>query len=108
MFNHVNRFIGGLSPVQTPQGQIEFKGIKFAYPSRPDINIFQNLNLKLSPGRTVAVVGPSGSGKSTIAALLLRLYDPDGGQVILDDNNIKDLDPNWLRKNIGTVSQVSP
>lgn len=96
---------GGLSPVQTPQGQIEFKGIKFAYPSRPDINIFQNLNLKLSPGRTVAVVGPSGSGKSTIAALLLRLYDPDGGQVILDDNNIKDLDPNWLRKNIGTVSQ---
>ena len=54
----------------------------------------------------VAVVGPSGSGKSTLAALLLRLYDPGRGQVFLDGQDVKDLDPSWLRRHIGTVSQV--
>lgn len=50
-------------------------------------------------------MGRSGSGKSTIAALLLRLYDPQTGGVYLDNINIKDLNPNWLRNNIGAVSQ---
>lgn len=83
-----------------------FQNIDFNYPSRDDIQVLQNLDLEISPGCTVAVVGPSGSGKSTLAALLLRLYDPSKGYVFIDDQNVKDLDPTWIRKNIGTVSQV--
>ncbi|XP_049826142.1 ATP-binding cassette sub-family B member 10, mitochondrial isoform X2 [Aethina tumida] len=96
---------GGLIPMQPPEGHILFKDINFAYPSRNDVQIFKNLNLEITPGRTVAVVGPSGSGKSTLGALLLRLYDPSNGSVILDDSDIKKLDPCWIRRFIGTVSQ---
>jgi len=53
----------------------------------------------------MAVVGGSGSGKSTLASLLLRLYDPDKGQITIDGYNIKDLNPIWLRNHIGTVTQ---
>lgn len=91
-----------------PEGQISFKNINFSYPSRDNVNVLQDLNLEISPGRTVAVVGPSGSGKSTLAALLLRLYDPNNGVIYIDHLNIKKLDPTWIRKNIGTVSQVTP
>lgn len=98
---------GDSVPIGTPDGLIEFKDIAFAYPSRDDVNIFDNLQLEIPPGKMVAVVGPSGSGKSTLGSLLLRLYDPNQGEVLLDGQNIKDLDPCWLRRNIGTVSQVS-
>lgn len=97
---------GGVLPISPPLGHITFKNIKFSYPSRTDSSIFDNLDLEISPGRTVAVVGPSGAGKSTLAALLLRLYDPSQGNVYLDGQDVKELDPNWLRKHIGTVSQV--
>ncbi|XP_050307914.1 ATP-binding cassette sub-family B member 10, mitochondrial [Anthonomus grandis grandis] len=96
---------GGITPIQDPNGHIEYKNVKFSYPSRKDIEIFKNLELNISSGKMVAVVGPSGSGKSTLAALLLRLYDPQDGGVYLDGQNIKDLDPSWVRKHIGTVSQ---
>lgn len=97
--------LGGLVPLTPPNGHIEFKNIKFSYPARVDANIFDDLYLAIPPGRTVAVVGPSGSGKSTLAALLLRLYDPSDGQVFLDGQDVRYLDPEWLRKHIGTVSQ---
>ncbi|XP_060532272.1 ATP-binding cassette sub-family B member 10, mitochondrial isoform X1 [Cylas formicarius] len=96
---------GGFTPMSEPDGHIEYKNIKFSYPSREDIEILNNFDLNIVPGKMVAVVGPSGSGKSTLAALLLRLYDPDNGAIYLDGHNIKDLDPSWLRKHIGTVSQ---
>lgn len=89
-----------------PEGHISFKNIEFSYPSRSDIKIFNDLELDVTPGRTLAVVGPSGSGKSTLAALLLRLYDPNKGQVFLDGSDVRNLDPAWLRRHIGTVSQV--
>lgn len=101
-----NAISGGLIPLVPPKGRIMFKNIEFTYPSREDSLILQNLDLEISPGSTLAVVGPSGSGKSTLAALLLRLYDPNKGFIFIDDQNIKDLDPTWIRKNIGTVSQV--
>jgi ATP-binding cassette subfamily B protein len=63
------------------------------------------VTLALSPGEVVALVGSSGSGKSTIAALLARLYDPESGRVLLDGRDLKELDPNWLREQIGTVAQ---
>nr|CAH7720941.1 unnamed protein product [Callosobruchus chinensis] len=96
---------GGLVPVGTPEGKIEYNSIKFAYPSRDDVQVLKGLSLSILPGRTVAVVGPSGSGKSTLGALLLRLYDPDEGDILLDDHDVRQLDPAWLKKFIGTVSQ---
>nr|AVT42122.1 ABC transporter B [Lissorhoptrus oryzophilus] len=96
---------GGFTPITDPEGHIEYKGVKFCYPSRQDVEIFTDLELNIAPGKMVAVVGPSGSGKSTLAALLLRLYDPQDGSVYLDGHNVRDLDPGWLRKHIGTVSQ---
>lgn len=95
----------GSVPLSHPEGRIEFKDTKFSYPSREDVDIFNNLSLDIAPGQTVAVVGPSGSGKSTLAALLLRLYDPSEGAIYIDGQNIKDIDPSWLKKQIGTVSQ---
>ncbi|KAJ8920066.1 hypothetical protein NQ315_011720 [Exocentrus adspersus] len=95
----------GSVPLSHPEGRIEFKNIKFCYPSRPDVHIFNDLNLDIQPGQTVAVVGPSGSGKSTLAALLLRLYDPVDGAIYLDGQNIVDINPAWLKQQIGTVSQ---
>uniref|UniRef100_A0A0U9HVI2 ATP-binding cassette sub-family B member 10, mitochondrial n=1 Tax=Chrysomela populi TaxID=154003 RepID=A0A0U9HVI2_CHRPP len=96
---------GGVVPMNLPNGHVEFKDVKFSYPSRTDVEIFKNLILDIKPGQALAVVGPSGSGKSTLAALLLRLYDPVMGAVLLDNQDIKDLDPAWIKKHIGTVSQ---
>ncbi|KAF7282438.1 hypothetical protein GWI33_002668 [Rhynchophorus ferrugineus] len=103
--NPVIPMIGGITPLQSPVGHIQYKDIKFSYPSRQDIDIFKKLELDIAPGKMVAVVGPSGSGKSTLAALLLRLYDPSEGSLYLDGMNVRDIDPSWLRKHIGTVSQ---
>ncbi|KAI8541585.1 hypothetical protein RHMOL_Rhmol08G0073000 [Rhododendron molle] len=86
-------------------GEVEFKNVKFAYPSRPDTPIFQNLNLKIPSGLTVALVGGSGSGKSTVIALLQRFYDPMGGEICLDGVAIDKLQLKWLRSQMGLVSQ---
>lgn len=94
-------------PSFTPRGEISFENITFEYPSRPGSPVLENFNLKLEPGKSLAVVGGSGSGKTTIALLLLRLYDPNVGSVKIDGVDIKELDPVWLRKQIGTVSQVN-
>ncbi|KAJ0002206.1 hypothetical protein NQD34_002002 [Periophthalmus magnuspinnatus] len=87
------------------KGLLEFSNITFAYPTRKEAPIFQNLSLLVPGGSVMAVVGPSGSGKSTLVSLLLRLYDPDTGFITLDGHDIRDLNPYWLRSNIGTVSQ---
>lgn len=77
----------------------------FCFPTRPNAHIFRNINFTIEPNTVTAIVGRSGSGKSTVAALILRLYDPQAGGVYLDQVNIKDVNPNWLRNNIGAVSQ---
>lgn len=84
-------------------GELEFKHVKFRYPTRPDTIILKNLSLKIKPGMTVAFVGPSGSGKSTSVQLLQRFYDPVSGSVSLDGKNLKDLNVKWLRQQIGVV-----
>lgn len=87
------------------KGRLEFSDVTFAYPTRQEAPIFQNLSLLVPAGTVMAVVGPSGSGKSTLVSLLLRLYDPDSGLITIDGHDIRDLNPYWLRSNIGTVSQ---
>lgn len=79
--------------------------LKFTYPARKDVPILAGVNLDISPGKTLALVGASGSGKSTIIQLIERFYDCDEGEVILDGENIKNLNLIWYRQQIGLVSQ---
>uniref|UniRef100_A0A5F8GMA5 TAF5-like RNA polymerase II p300/CBP-associated factor-associated factor 65 kDa subunit 5L n=1 Tax=Monodelphis domestica TaxID=13616 RepID=A0A5F8GMA5_MONDO len=90
---------------ETFQGALEFKGVNFAYPARPEVKIFQDFSLSIPSGSITALVGPSGSGKSTVVTLLLRLYDPVSGTISIDGQDIRQLNPAWLRSKIGTVSQ---
>ncbi|WP_368670618.1 ABC transporter ATP-binding protein [Myxococcus sp. AM011] len=87
------------------KGHVEFRAVRFAYPTRSDVPVLQGLDLELRPGEVVAVVGPSGAGKSTLASLLSRFYDPQGGAVVLDGHPLTTLEPEWLRRNIGMVAQ---
>ncbi|XP_075780841.1 ATP-binding cassette sub-family B member 10, mitochondrial isoform X1 [Pelodiscus sinensis] len=87
------------------KGALEFKEIHFAYPTRPEISVFQDFSLSIPAGSVMAMVGPSGSGKSTIVSLLLRLYDPISGTITVDGFDIRQLNPVWFRTKIGTVSQ---
>lgn len=86
-------------------GEVEFKGVKFAYPSRPDSIILNKFCLTIPAGKTVALVGSSGSGKSTVISLLQRLYDPLEGEVVLDGIAINELRLKWLRSQMAVVSQ---
>ncbi len=95
----------GGDTLQNLKGDIDLENIQFSYPTRPDVEVFKNLNLSIEAGEVVALVGPSGSGKSTIAALIQRFYDPTKGKVSLDGRDLHELDPSWLRGQIGTVSQ---
>jgi ATP-binding cassette subfamily B protein len=96
---------GGGETLPKVDGRVEFDGVSFAYPVRPEVQVLDNVNLRLEPGRVVALVGPSGAGKSTIAAMLLRLYDPGEGSIRLDGRDLRSLDARWLRTQIGTVAQ---
>nr|DAD17830.1 TPA_asm: hypothetical protein HUJ06_019293 [Nelumbo nucifera] len=87
------------------QGSIELKHIEFSYPSRPDVIIFRNFNLRVRAGKSMALVGASGSGKSSVISLILRFYDPKSGKVMIDGKDIKKLKLKSLRKHIGLVQQ---
>ena len=95
---------GTLTPVAT-EGHVRFEDVAFTYPTRPDQQVLTTVDLRLAPGETVALVGPSGGGKSTIAALLSRFYDPSAGRITLDGHDLRDLDADWLRRQIGVVAQ---
>ncbi|CAA3013834.1 ABC transporter B family member 19 [Olea europaea subsp. europaea] len=86
-------------------GNIEFKNVTFSYPSRPDVIVLRDFSIFFPAGKTVAIVGGSGSGKSTVVSLIERFYDPNQGQILLDDVDIKTLQLRWLRDQIGLVNQ---
>lgn len=87
------------------RGDIEFRNVNFQYPARPHIAILDNLNLKISAGKSLAVVGQSGSGKSTVISLVMRFYDPTSGMVLIDGFDIKSYNLKSLRLCIGLVQQ---
>lgn len=96
---------GKMIPEHLLKGSIEFKNVSFAYPTRPEQVVLKNFNLKVPSGKIVAIVGASGSGKSTSVALLERFYNVIEGSITLDDHDIRDLDPSWLRQSMGLISQ---
>ena len=87
------------------EGTVELKNIKMIYPSRAEVVVMQDVNLKVPAGKTTALVGASGSGKSTIVGLVERFYDPVGGKVYLDGHEVSKLNLRWLRQQISLVSQ---
>ncbi|XP_010260045.1 PREDICTED: ABC transporter B family member 20 [Nelumbo nucifera] len=87
------------------QGNIEFRNVYFSYLSRPEIPILSGFYLTVPARKTVALVGRNGSGKSSIIPLMERFYDPTLGEVLLDGVNIKSLKLEWLRSQIGLVTQ---
>ena len=93
-------------PKSEVKGKIEFRNVKFFYPSDPDERpILKGLNLVFEPGKKVALVGESGCGKSTTVNLIERLYETVSGEVLIDDVDIKNYDLPYLRTMIGYVQQ---
>lgn len=90
---------------QLTRGHIEFHHVYFSYPARANTVILENLSFEILPQETVAIVGASGGGKSTIAQLLMRFYDVNDGEILIDGKNLKEFNTENLRKSIGLVSQ---
>ncbi|KAK3076291.1 multidrug-resistance transporter mdr2, partial [Coniosporium uncinatum] len=91
--------------VTSLRGPIEFKNVTFSYPTRPAVNIFQDLNFRIGSGTNVAIVAPSGAGKSTVASLLMRFYAPNTGIITIHGNDITTMNAKQLRRHIGYVGQ---
>ncbi|MBP3759081.1 MAG: ABC transporter ATP-binding protein [Firmicutes bacterium] len=84
-------------------GEVEFSHVDFSYDG--ERQILKDVNFRLDPGKSIAIVGPSGSGKSTIINLIPRLYDVNSGSVTFNGVDVRELDLEYLRKNVGIVSQ---
>ena len=88
--------------LDNPTGLVEFRNVSFSYDSEP---LIQDLNLRVEPGQTAAIVGPTGAGKTTLVNLIMRFYDVDEGAILLDGVNVNDLSREELRGHIGMVLQ---
>ncbi|PKS11251.1 hypothetical protein jhhlp_003012 [Lomentospora prolificans] len=94
-------------PLALPRGgEIKFENVTFGY--HPDRPILRNLNLTIPAGKKVAIVGPSGCGKSTLLKLLFRFYDVPSGRILIDDQDLREVTMESLRKSIGVVPQDTP
>jgi len=94
----------GTTPLERARGEIEYRDLNFAY-KEEDGPVLKNINLRIEPGQTVALVGRSGSGKTTLASLLPRFYEPTSGEIRLDGLPITDYRLNDLRRQIALVGQ---
>ncbi len=93
------------NPVQPceVEGAVEFKNVRFGY--NPEKPVMNNFSLKVEPGQQIAIVGPTGAGKTTIVKLLMRFYDVDSGEILIDDVNIQDMTREDLRSKFAMVLQ---
>ena len=87
------------------KGHIKFHNLNFAYPSRPNVQVLNNLNFEVQQGHYIALVGPSGAGKTTLASVLFGFYKIEDGQISIDGKNIEEYDLHFLRKQIAIVPQ---
>lgn len=87
------------------EGKIEFRNVSFKYYKTSTEKVLDNINLTINPRETVGIIGSTGCGKTTLVSMITRLYDPDSGEVLIDDVNVKDYSLFNLRENIATVLQ---
>ena len=88
-----------------PQGRLEFRGVTFRYPTRPDTAALDDVSFTVARGETVAIVGPSGAGKSTLFNLVLRFHDPASGSILIDGVPVNDADLAAMRGRLALVPQ---
>lgn len=89
--------------LENPQGAVEFRHVRFGY--NPDKVVIRDFSAVVKPGQKIAIVGPTGAGKTTIVKLLMRFYDVQGGQILLDGHDIRDFNRRELRDSFGIVLQ---
>ncbi|KAI3418881.1 hypothetical protein GPALN_007979 [Globodera pallida] len=87
------------------EGRIEFRKVRFNYPTRPNVPVLNDLSFTVEPGQVVALVGPSGSGKSSCIGLIEHFYEPDSGEVLLDGIPVRDYDHKFLHMKVALVGQ---
>jgi ATP-binding cassette subfamily B protein len=90
-------------PADAQEGSVEFRHVKFGY--KEDAILIEDMNIEVSPGQTIAIVGPTGAGKTTLINLLMRFYEISGGEIIIDGVNITDMKRSELRSKFGMVLQ---
>lgn len=99
---------GGIIPCRRAKGEIIFENVSFAYPAASAAStplVLRNVSFKVAAGTVCGLTGKSGGGKSTLIQLLERFYDPCSGRVLLDGEDIRSLNPSWLRRQVAVVSQ---
>jgi putative ABC transport system ATP-binding protein len=92
-------------PVKSARGDIVFQKVSFAYPTRPAVPIFNELDFTIKQGTNVAIVAPSGAGKSTVASLIMRFYTPADGHILIGGRDVTTMNAKQLRRKIGYVGQ---
>ncbi len=95
-----------VAPAQSAlRGAVEFRQVQFRYASRPEVEVLKGISFTVKPGEKIALVGPSGSGKSTIISLVLRFYDPQSGEILMDGRSAATYPLAWLRNQMSIVPQ---
>ncbi|XP_067262455.1 ATP-binding cassette sub-family B member 9 [Chanodichthys erythropterus] len=109
VFEYIDRkpkhALDGQEAPETLQGQVEFKNVTFAYPTRPEMDILKNVSFSLRPGQVTALVGPSGGGKSSCVCLLENFYAPQQGQVLVDGRPVNTYQHKYYHSKVALVSQ---
>jgi ABC transporter fused permease/ATP-binding protein len=90
---------------QPLEGAVTFRGLRFRYPTRPEVEVLRAVDFEVAPGEKVALVGPSGAGKSTVVQLLMRFYAPDQGDILVDGRPVAEYPLTPYRQQIGIVPQ---
>ena len=110
IYNYPNKVVSlkNIIPSTPSLGKLSFSNVTFSYPFTSNTIVLNNLSMTFPSGKLCAIVGHSGGGKTTIAKLIQRFYDPEKGEILLDDINIKDYNIEWYRHQIGYVEQEPP